>query len=68
VGPTYSAPENCHARVALRLFCDTPAPILRSRIRITGLYDRMVRVHIDTDLGVDTDDACALAFLLGWPK
>jgi inosine-uridine nucleoside N-ribohydrolase len=26
-----------------------------------------VRVHLDTDLGGDTDDACALAMLLGWP-
>ena len=27
----------------------------------------MVLVHLDTDLGGDTDDACALAMLLGWP-
>ena len=27
----------------------------------------MVRVHLDTDLGSDTDDLCALAMLLGWP-
>jgi inosine-uridine nucleoside N-ribohydrolase len=26
-----------------------------------------VRIHLDTDLGGDTDDACALAMLLGWP-
>lgn len=26
-----------------------------------------VRVHLDTDFGGDTDDACALAMLLGWP-
>ena len=26
-----------------------------------------MRVHLDTDLGSDTDDACALAMLLGWP-
>jgi len=26
-----------------------------------------VRVHPDTDIGGDTDDACALALLLGWP-
>jgi inosine-uridine nucleoside N-ribohydrolase len=26
-----------------------------------------VRVHLDTDLGSDTDDLCALAMLLGWP-
>jgi hypothetical protein len=25
-----------------------------------------VRVHLDTDLGGDTDDACALVMLLGW--
>jgi purine nucleosidase len=25
-----------------------------------------VRIHLDTDLGGDTDDACALAMLLGW--
>jgi purine nucleosidase len=27
-----------------------------------------VRIHLDTDLGGDTDDACALAMLLGWPE
>jgi purine nucleosidase len=27
-----------------------------------------VRVHLDTDLGGDPDDACALALLLGWPS
>jgi purine nucleosidase len=26
-----------------------------------------VRIHLDTDLGGDTDDTCALAMLLGWP-
>jgi purine nucleosidase len=26
------------------------------------------RVHLDTDLGSDTDDLCALALLLGWPN
>jgi purine nucleosidase len=26
-----------------------------------------MRVHLDTDLGGDIDDACALAMLLGWP-
>ena len=26
-----------------------------------------LRVHLDTDLGGDPDDACALAMLLGWP-
>jgi inosine-uridine nucleoside N-ribohydrolase len=26
-----------------------------------------VRIHLDTDLGSDPDDACALAMLLGWP-
>jgi inosine-uridine nucleoside N-ribohydrolase len=26
-----------------------------------------VRIHLDTDLGGDPDDACALAMLLGWP-
>ena len=26
----------------------------------------MVRIHLDTDLGGDPDDACALAMLLGW--
>jgi purine nucleosidase len=25
-------------------------------------------VHLDTDLGSDTDDLCALAMLLGWPE
>ncbi|WP_183091434.1 nucleoside hydrolase [Streptomyces radicis] len=27
----------------------------------------MARLHLDTDLGGDPDDACALAMLLGWP-
>jgi inosine-uridine nucleoside N-ribohydrolase len=27
----------------------------------------MQRIHLDTDLGSDTDDLCALAMLLGWP-
>lgn len=27
----------------------------------------MVRVHLDTDLGGDIDDLCALAMLLNWP-
>lgn len=26
----------------------------------------MTRIHLDTDLGSDTDDMCALAMLLGW--
>jgi purine nucleosidase len=26
-----------------------------------------MRIHLDTDLGSDTDDFCALAMLLGWP-
>jgi inosine-uridine nucleoside N-ribohydrolase len=26
-----------------------------------------VRIHLDTDLGSDPDDGCALAMLLGWP-
>jgi purine nucleosidase len=27
----------------------------------------VTKVHLDTDLGSDTDDLCALAMLLGWP-
>jgi len=27
----------------------------------------MRRIHLDTDIGGDTDDLCALAMLLGWP-
>ena len=27
----------------------------------------MTKVHLDTDLGSDTDDLCALAMVLGWP-
>ena len=26
-----------------------------------------MRIHLDTDIGSDPDDACALAMLLGWP-
>ena len=28
----------------------------------------MLRVHLDTDIGGDTDDLCALAMLLGSPE
>jgi inosine-uridine nucleoside N-ribohydrolase len=28
----------------------------------------VVLVHLDTDLGGDSDDVCALAMLLGWPE
>jgi inosine-uridine nucleoside N-ribohydrolase len=28
--------------------------------------DPLSRIHLDTDLGSDTDDLCALAMLLGW--
>jgi len=27
----------------------------------------MTKVHLDTDLGGDIDDLCALALLLRWP-
>lgn len=27
----------------------------------------VMRIHLDTDIGGDPDDACALAMLLGWP-
>lgn len=30
------------------------------------MNDALRRVHLDTDLGSDTDDLCALAMLLGW--
>lgn len=30
--------------------------------------EETLRVHLDTDLGGDPDDACALAMLLGWPN
>ena len=32
-----------------------------------GWEDAVVRIHLDTDLGGDPDDVCALAMLLGWP-
>ena len=28
----------------------------------------MLKVHLDTDLGGDSDDLCALAMLLKWPN
>jgi purine nucleosidase len=28
----------------------------------------VARIHLDTDLGSDTDDLCALAMVLGWPS
>jgi len=27
----------------------------------------MIKVHLDTDIGGDPDDLCALAMLLKWP-
>jgi inosine-uridine nucleoside N-ribohydrolase len=27
-----------------------------------------MKIHVDTDIGGDPDDACALAMLLGWPE
>jgi inosine-uridine nucleoside N-ribohydrolase len=30
-------------------------------------HDPPTLVHLDTDIGSDTDDLCALAMLLGWP-
>src|SRR5829696_6397212 len=44
-------------------------PMLRlARVVAAALRDRGgVRIHLDTDLGGDTDDVCALAMLLGWP-
>jgi inosine-uridine nucleoside N-ribohydrolase len=36
-------------------------PARRAGIRVT-------KIHLDTDLGSDTDDLCALAMLLGWPR
>jgi purine nucleosidase len=35
--------------------------------RPAGKLRAVLRVHLDTDLGSDTDDLCALAMLLGWP-
>jgi inosine-uridine nucleoside N-ribohydrolase len=35
--------------------------------RTTGEQGASVRIHLDTDLGGDPDDLCALAMLLGWP-
>jgi purine nucleosidase len=35
-------------------------PARRAKVGVT-------KVHLDTDLGSDTDDLCALAMLLGWP-
>lgn len=35
-----------------------PAPVIVITVQ---------RIHLDTDLGGDPDDACALAMLLGWP-
>jgi inosine-uridine nucleoside N-ribohydrolase len=32
-----------------------------------GQSHASARVHLDTDLGGDPDDACALAMLVGWP-
>src|SRR5690349_6998104 len=49
---------------------DTPcAPTHLSRSRVTegsgGDVARVRRIHVDTDIGTNPDDACALAMLLG---
>lgn len=31
------------------------------------MYANSMKLHIDTDLGGDPDDACALVMMLGWP-
>src|SRR5881628_2770312 len=36
-------------------------------MRVRSRRRGAMRIHLDTDLGSDTDDACALAMLLGWP-
>jgi purine nucleosidase len=40
---------------------------LRWRSLTSREHPDNVRIHLDTDFGGDTDDACALAMLLGWP-
>src|SRR5262249_44574449 len=53
-----------------RRYCGHDEPNHRaSRRRATAplRHALLVLVHLDTDLGGDTDDACALAMLLGWP-
>lgn len=34
---------------------------------VSSLSCLRVQLHLDTDLGGYTDDACALAMILGWP-
>jgi hypothetical protein len=34
---------------------------------LAGQHAEQVRLHLDTDFAGDTDDAAALAMLLGWP-
>jgi purine nucleosidase len=40
---------------------------MRQRSLTSREHPDSVRIHLDTDFGGDTDDACALAMLLGWP-
>jgi purine nucleosidase len=37
-----------------------------SRLRAPG-QPEVMKIHLDTDIGSDIDDVCALAMLLGWP-
>ena len=51
---------------------ELPPTWTEDRAKITRLEDfrhtvSTSLVHLDTDLGSDTDDLCALAMLLGWP-
>ncbi len=41
----------------------------RDREHVDDATETLVRVlvHLDTDIGGDPDDVCALAMLLGWP-
>jgi inosine-uridine nucleoside N-ribohydrolase len=40
-----------------------------ARPALAGLGNALspIRIHLDTDIGGDLDDLCALALLLGWP-
>jgi inosine-uridine nucleoside N-ribohydrolase len=54
-----------YGRLALALFLVVQSIQIRS---VEGLFDMAaLKLHLDTDLGGDIDDLCALVMVLNWP-
>jgi inosine-uridine nucleoside N-ribohydrolase len=58
----------CGRRLAGEARAHTLRPYNEARIDRMNWRGAMMKVHLDTDLGGDIDDLCALALLLCWPE